>query len=465
MADSTITEILLNAPNEQDKGTIDARCQWPIAVFESVCECHNNYGGVDCSKCDFGWTGENCEEKAQVVTRKPFQNLNEQEKRALIQATIDLKSEMGQWSVIVGEPHHSTGTVTLQDVSTYNFLVQIHSYVSRDKMCKNVNSNITVDFGHIGPVFPVWHRRYLLIVEREYQRIMDNSSFGFPYWQWEINDKTPFSQEYFGNLSIDIPGAFEDPQNWSTICDLPVRNDTQCKANWEPCNPNDDLERDMINRTLQRGNQETYLPHLHEVMIAIAAPLYYDINNLRDSFSSRLEGVITICSKDGCVGCPDSDKQYMHNNVHNWIGGHMAQITAAVNDPIFSLHHCNIDRILESWMKKNMAETPPLYYPVAGGHPGHNMEDYMVPFFPLIKVSQQYKFTEDWGYKYEELVPAAKNMPCNYESNGTCSIRDADGTYFNITRDFKCLKPNSSTTNNSANMLLLPLSLLLLLLS
>ena len=35
-ANSTITGILLDAPNEQDKGTIDARCQWPIAVFESA---------------------------------------------------------------------------------------------------------------------------------------------------------------------------------------------------------------------------------------------------------------------------------------------------------------------------------------------------------------------------------------------------------------------------------------------
>ena len=487
-ADPDIMEILSNAEYTDTKETIDARYQWPIAVFENVCQCNNNYGGVDCSECNFGWTGEACGDKAQVVTRKPFQNLNEEERMSLIQATITLKSEMGRWSVIVAEPRHSsTGTVTLQDVSTYNFLVHIHSYVSRDRECtEGVNSGKTVDFAHKGPVFPVWHRRYLLIVEKEYQRILKNPSFGFPYWQWEENDKTPFKKEYFGpTMSYgghkSITGTFGDSQIWSTICDLPVFGDNECAANWNPCNPNEHLGS---LRTLQRGtipndcnvDPQPYLPNRVEVMIAIAAPKYDTfMNNTRNSFRRRLEGLNTIRSAVRCTGLEEdqkdcNSKQYMHNNVHNWIGGHMGVISAAVNDPIFSLHHCNIDRILESWVKNKKL---PTYYPMTGGHPGHNWNDYMVPFFPLVKVSQQYNFADHFGYKYDHLVDANikenKIRPCSlYASTDNNNKRqltcDANGTCINCDSQYTCPQPSSTRSTSTSAMLLLPLSLLLLVL-
>ena len=481
-ADSTITDILCEAPRVH--GTIDARYKWPTAVFNQVCVCHSPYGGVDCSDCDYGFikNGEKC--MANSVTRKSFVNLSDNEKRDFIQATMKLKSEMGQWSVIVEEPRTSTGTVTLQDVSTYNFLVHIHSYVSRDRECTE-----GVDFAHKGPVFPVWHRRYLLIVEKEYQRIMENPSFGFPYWQWEENDKTPFKKEYFGPTNSygghkSVTGTFGDSQIWSTICDLPVFGDNECAANWNPCNPNEHLGN---LRTLQRGtlpndcnnkiiDPQPYLPNRVEVMIAIAAPNYdTSMRNSRDSFRRRLEGFNTIRSAVRCTG-PEEDredcnsKQYMHNNVHNWIGGHMAVISAAVNDPIFSLHHCNIDRILESWIKNK--KKPP-YYPMTGGHPGHNWNDYMVPFFPLVKVSQQYNMADKFGYKYDHLVDANikenQIVPCSlYASTDNNNKRqltcDANGTCIKCDSQYACPQPSSTRSTSTSAMLLLPLSLLLLLL-
>lgn len=38
-----------------------------------------------------------------------------------------------------------------------------------------------------------------------------------------------------------------------------------------------------------------------------------------------------------------------HNNNHNWIGGNMATFWNAGYDPIFSAHHCNIDRAWAAW--------------------------------------------------------------------------------------------------------------------
>ncbi|KAK0515535.1 hypothetical protein JMJ35_001569 [Cladonia borealis] len=55
--------------------------------------------------------------------------------------------------------------------------------------------------------------------------------------------------------------------------------------------------------------------------------------------------------------------EYIHNNVHSWAGGewmqyedeagegagHMSDVDVSAFDPIFYLHHCNIDRLLAIW--------------------------------------------------------------------------------------------------------------------
>ena len=59
-----------------------------------------------------------------------------------------------------------------------------------------------------------------LTVEREFQRITGNESFGFPYWQWEQNDKSMFTEEYYGvpsNLigpAINVMGDIINPEDW-----------------------------------------------------------------------------------------------------------------------------------------------------------------------------------------------------------------------------------------------------------
>jgi tyrosinase len=60
----------------------------------------------------------------------------------------------------------------------------------------------------------------------------------------------------------------------------------------------------------------------------------------------------------------------LHNDVHVWIGGDRGDMgpSSSPNDPVFFLHHCNVDRIWEAWMQRNnrtyqptMSESSPDY--------------------------------------------------------------------------------------------------------
>jgi tyrosinase len=48
-----------------------------------------------------------------------------------------------------------------------------------------------------------------------------------------------------------------------------------------------------------------------------------------------------------------------HNHVHNWAGGTMKDLMYSPKDPMFWLHHANVDRIWSLW-KKTHKEKPPL---------------------------------------------------------------------------------------------------------
>ena len=71
-----------------------------------------------------------------------------------------------------------------------------------------------------------------------------------------------------------------------------------------------------------------------------------------------------------------------HNNVHDWVweGKWTMSLSAAVHDPIFNLHHCNVEGV---WSKFCLPLLP-AYVSVSGGHPGHNRDDYQVAFLPLV---------------------------------------------------------------------------------
>jgi tyrosinase len=109
-----------------------------------------------------------------------------------------------------------------------------------------------------------------------------------------------------------------------------------------------------------------------------------------------------------------------HGGIHNWVGGSngwMTDPTLAARDPIFWLHHCNIDRLWESWLqlkggRANPTDTTWLTH--------QNNDEYQLPynFFDehgspatTVRVVNEVVDLATLGYEYEALLDLSLCQP------------------------------------------------------
>lgn len=75
--------------------------------------------------------------------------------------------------------------------------------------------------------------------------------------------------------------------------------------------------------------------------------------------------------------------------------GHIEDVAASPNDPLFIVHHTAIDCVLEEWL----SDHPNTKYPVAPQvRDGHRRDDYSRGFFPLYTNGELFTSTKDFGY-------------------------------------------------------------------
>ena len=103
---------------------------------------------------------------------------------------------------------------------------------------------------------------------------------------------------------------------------------------------------------------ESALPTLF--LDSTSATLYYTPRNINDGSSidvlSRGEqntiGIADFSAFQGAL-------QNCHDLTHGAVGGHMGSVSTAALDPIFYLHHCNIDRCWRQWQLANLNTADP----------------------------------------------------------------------------------------------------------
>lgn len=285
--------------------------------------------------------------------------------------------------------------------STYDKYVSLHvAAMNRFTLSpQDANSRTRRNSAHRGPAFLPWHREFLYRLERDLQRVAGNPNLGLPYWDWTV-DAPGVNQAANANpptplptLSIEpIAGPDGDPGSFDIVTSGPFDFNV-----WRTVN---DFARqsDFLQRTYGRGtrNSTTHLPTQQNVDDALASQ-DYDAAPWDESapgFRNLLEGWRVS------AGNPPG----LHNLVHVWVGGSMGPSTSP-NDPIFFLHHCNVDRIWARWQARNN-RTVADYLPQSGGPCGHNVNDPMYPWdgiasADIVTPNDVWDYQGNRGYSYD----------------------------------------------------------------
>ena len=292
-----------------------------------------------------------------MATRRCIRDLRPDEKTLFIDALLALK-------------HERTGN---DNLSTYDRYVVMHStsMAQYSWFDGDLGSTMIERFlqtlpqsdpnwrfltrhnaAHRGPAFLPWHREFLRRFEADLQRILGDSNFGLPYWDWEYDgdlpeqdQKTtpvwdmlggdgdpnqgdivttlPFGFDVSNTSLLNDPNVFMDPKSWITVDPIGRQNGFLRRALGRAM----DQDGDLIAPSLPTST------HVSDAVNKISQydePNWDEMSSEGNSFRNVLEGFV------GEGG--------LHNRIHQWVSGSMGPGTSP-NDPVFFLHHCNVDRI------------------------------------------------------------------------------------------------------------------------
>jgi tyrosinase len=271
--------------------------------------------------------------------RKNVSNLTTAEKTAFVNAVLALKNQ--------------PSVLNPGQQGRYDDYVQLHmsAMMAGTPAINPSQPTFMPGWAHDGPAFFSWHRVLLLQFENDLQAASQDSSVTIPYWDWTDPASWPFTNDFLGGDGTGRhkrvqtgPFAFQAPARWTLI----VKDQTR--------DPNYLQRQFGVDSTAQN------LPTSTDVSNAIGITPYS---------SPPWKG-----TSAGPGSSLRFQAQYgVHNLVHRYVGGTMGYMTSP-NDPVFWLHHCNIDRLWAQWQPQHPTEAA--YLPTAGGPTGHNLNDNMI---------------------------------------------------------------------------------------
>ncbi|WP_111768593.1 tyrosinase family protein [Nakamurella deserti] len=201
--------------------------------------------------------------------------------------------------------------------------------------------------GHSGPIFLPWHRACLWELETMLIAAAPAGTTpiaGIPYWAWEVEARLNAGNPRRSKLwTPAYLGGDGDMAAGNRVLNGPF-------ADWQALIWNNSTR--SFNRRTSAGlirllgrdsAGSSTLPDENQIADLMTYTTYdrppYNKSST-SSFRNRLEG---------WLGGPR-----LHNQVHRWVAGDML-VGTSPNDPVFWLHHANVDRLWWTWQS---AATP-----------------------------------------------------------------------------------------------------------
>jgi len=396
----------------------DERHDWPNALYHKTCKCQSNFAGYDCSKCEFGYYGNNCTQK-KTLKRKNFAKLSAEEQDRYMKY-INMSKYFQSDYVVTSTPYNEINRTVqaggdpaslFHNVTNYDLFVWMHYYAARDTIHPNNKTDAAIDFAHDGQGFPSWHRLYMLAWERTLQEIAGDDDFSLPFWDWTTNqtdcDPKICSEDLLGVTQQEdgvVKGKYFE--GWYVICTAEQTNNllTMCDPTVQQPGLERSTKKEKDDKAKTQGYTMTF-PSKDEVNFALRfetfdLPPYGKESSC--NFKNILEGYASTKT-----GYRLPNVHTLHNQVHIVVGGAMGDVPSASNDPIFPLHHSFVDRIYEKWLRKYNKDASVLS--VFDAPIGHNRHDVIVPLYPLYTHQQMFKKSSEFGYEFEDVDENGKS--------------------------------------------------------
>jgi tyrosinase-like protein len=279
--------------------------------------------------------------------RRNAKLLSAPEREAFVRACVLMKADIV-----------NPGAPTAQRYSRWDEYVAIH-WMIQDAFAPGAGS---VNFGHGGSgsySFLSWHRYFMWQFERQLQSHVPGVML--PYWDWTDPasimtdtflgpDGTVGSEVRSGYFARNAPGTPGNP--------------TPAPAWWPP---------GLTGWTLPAVFGEAEGPLMRGIGSAAGLPT---ATHLRQALGKTTYPAFQDALESGTGLSPPHT---MHNRLHGWIGGVFGQMSNPAYspfEPLFYLHHCNIDRLWAMWQADGHANE----YPATGGQPHHRRNDIMYPW-------------------------------------------------------------------------------------
>jgi len=203
-----------------------------------------------------------------------------------------------------------------------------------------------IDGAHGGPGFLTWHREYIRRFEVELQKV--DASVSLHYWNWGHGGPSDTTDLFHDNFIG--PAGSGGASNREVMSGYFAENPNS--SNPDGWKVHSQLRPGGFGDALQRNSSlnPSGLPSSNTL----------DNANGQSSFAGFRPAL-----------------ESPHNSVHMWVGRNMAAMTSP-NDPIFFMHHANIDRLWAVWQQDHPGATN--YNPDGRGGHGHRVDDRMWPW-------------------------------------------------------------------------------------
>ena len=200
---------------------------------------------------------------------------------------------------------------------------------------------------HGSPGFLTWHRAYTEVFEKALQCF--NQSISLPFWDWSSGPSTGVPAACSTATYVNRDGDTVPNPLYAGPLPASSGGGTTARRSNIDTTPFDSMATGAQN--------------------ALNSPTF-------SSFQSSLNGP--------------------HGSVHVTVGGQMASVSYAAFDPIFYLHHCNVDRVWAHWQNTHPGTLPT-------NEASLELDPFNKPYSSDWKTGADFATTDQLGYRYSNF--------------------------------------------------------------